>query len=63
MAYGLGFVLMTTEQYDLVIPGEVWELEIVQSLMGWIASEDARGMITRLGGYDTSLTGHVEWIE
>jgi molybdate-binding protein/DNA-binding transcriptional regulator YhcF (GntR family) len=62
LAYGLDFVLLTTERYDLVIPVQAWEYPSVQALARWLATKEARAAITALGGYNTSETGRVEWI-
>ena len=40
LAYGLGFVLLATEPYDLVIPAEVWETAPVQALVAWLNTEE-----------------------
>lgn len=61
--YGLGFVRLTTEPYDLVIPADAWALPPVQALATWLASAAARAAIEALGGYDTGDTGRVAWIE
>ncbi|MBN1286578.1 MAG: GntR family transcriptional regulator [Anaerolineae bacterium] len=62
LAYGLDFVFATLEQYDLVIPAEVWELPAVQTLLSWLSTDEAKAAIMELGGYDTHQTGRVEWI-
>ncbi len=62
LAYGLGFVPLTTEPYDLVIPAEVWETESVQALAEWLRSGSASVAITVLGGYETGESGQVVWI-
>ncbi len=62
LAYGLDFVLLTSECYDLVIPAEVWDLPALRALYGWLCSDEAKAAIGDLGGYDTSDTGRVEWI-
>lgn len=62
LAYGLDFVLLTSECYDLVIPVEVWDLPALRALVTWLASDEARVAIDDLGGYDTAHTGRVEWI-
>ena len=62
LAYGLGFVLLTTEPYDLVIPAEAWETEPVQALAAWLSTEDACEAITGLGGYETGDTGQMTWV-
>ena len=63
LSYGLGFVGLTTERYDLAIPGEVWESAPVQQLAAWLATDEARADIAALGGYETGATGRVEWGE
>ncbi len=62
LAYGLDFILLTTERYDLVIPAEIWDLPAVQTLVRWLATEEARTAIMDLGGYDISHTGEIEWV-
>jgi putative molybdopterin biosynthesis protein len=42
LAYGLAFVLLTTERYDLVIPEAVWELPGIQALVQWLNSTAAQ---------------------
>ncbi len=63
LAYGLDFVRLTTERYDLAIPAESWELPPVQALARWLATPEARAAIADLGGYETEETGRVEWVE
>jgi molybdate-binding protein/DNA-binding transcriptional regulator YhcF (GntR family) len=62
LAYGLDFVCLTTERYDLVIAAEVWESAPVQALARWLATDEARSAIMNQGGYDTHATGKIEWI-
>jgi len=62
LAYGLDFVQLARERYDLVIPRGVWETAPVQALARWLATADARSAITGLGGYDTAETGRVRWV-
>ncbi len=61
-AYGLDFVLLTTEPYDLVIPAVAWEKPAVQMFADWLATAEARTAITGLGGYDTAETGQIAWV-
>lgn len=63
LAYGLGFVALTTERYDLVIPAEIWRTEPVQHLAAWLATGTAQAAITGLGGYETAETGTIRWVE
>lgn len=62
LAYGLGFVPLTTEPYDLAIPAEAWTAPPVQALAAWLGTEDAREAIAGLGGYETEKTGQVAWV-
>jgi molybdate-binding protein/DNA-binding transcriptional regulator YhcF (GntR family) len=62
LAYGLDFVFLARERYDLVIPQETFNLPPVQALIGWLASEQAQVEIAALGGYDTRDTGQIEWV-
>jgi molybdate-binding protein/DNA-binding transcriptional regulator YhcF (GntR family) len=62
-AFGLDFIPLVTEPYDLVIPAEKWELPSVRRLAEWLASAEARQAIAELGGYDTTHTGEIRWVE
>jgi len=62
LAYGLDFVLLTTERYDLVIPVDIWNLPSIQALARWFSTEEAKAAIVGVGGYDASQTGNVEWV-
>jgi putative molybdopterin biosynthesis protein len=62
LAYGLDFVRLTTERYDLVITAEAWPLPGVQALVKWLQSPDAPKAIQNVGGYDVAETGNVEWV-
>lgn len=63
LAYGMEFVLLTTERYDLAMTEEVWELAAIQTLATWLESEAAQRAIAALGGYDVRETGRVRWVE
>jgi putative molybdopterin biosynthesis protein len=63
LSYGLDFVLLTTERYDLAIPDGVWGLPAIQALARWLSTDEARAAIADVGGYDVARTGDVEWIE
>jgi molybdate-binding protein/DNA-binding transcriptional regulator YhcF (GntR family) len=62
LAYGLDFVFLATERYDLVVPVEVWESVPLQALVQWLSTEEARASIMGLGGYDTRETGRLAWV-
>ena len=59
-AMRLDFVELGAEQYDLVIPAEFYESDLLAPLLDLIRSSDFRRQIDALGGYDTSRTGEVQ---
>ena len=58
-ALSLGFVPLTRERFDLVIPKERFFRPPVQALLEAIRSERFRRGLERLGGYDWGQTGRV----
>lgn len=58
-ALSLGFVSLTRERFDLVIPKERFFQRPVQALIEAIRSERFRRGLERLGGYDWAQTGRV----
>jgi molybdate-binding protein/DNA-binding transcriptional regulator YhcF (GntR family) len=61
-AYGLDFVPLTKERYDLVFPEAVWSSPAAQALVAIARSARFREAVAALGGYDTSETGRETWI-
>ena len=61
-AYGLDFVPLTKERYDLVLPEGLWEAPGAQALIDVIRSPHFKEAIVELGGYDTSETGREVWV-
>jgi molybdate-binding protein/DNA-binding transcriptional regulator YhcF (GntR family) len=61
-AYGLDFVPLTQERYDLVLPEAVWGLPAAQALIMAVRAPQLREAIAAFGGYDTSETGREIWI-
>ena len=59
LSFGLGFTQLTTEAYDLIIPGDRWQMPAIQALVNWLQTPQAKAAITSLGGYDTSTTGKI----
>jgi putative molybdopterin biosynthesis protein len=53
----LGFLPLSRERYDLVIPVESYRSKRLSPLLETIASEDFRNVVTNIGGYDTVQTG------
>jgi molybdate-binding protein/DNA-binding transcriptional regulator YhcF (GntR family) len=62
MAYGLGFVPLTQERYDLVIPESVWRTDAAQTLVQAVRSARFQSEIATLGGYESSETGAEQWV-
>lgn len=62
LAYGLDFIELTLERYELVIPAEELEKAAVQALAAWLATPAAQVAIGALGGCDTTHTGEVRWV-
>jgi excisionase family DNA binding protein len=58
-ALSLGFIPLTRERFDLVIPKERFFRPPVQALLEAIRSERFRRGLERLGGYDWGQTGRV----
>lgn len=62
-AFGLGFVPLTTECYELVIPNFVWQRPEIQTLAVWLGTIETQRNIAALGGYETQATGTLRWVE
>ena len=60
--YGLEFIFMVRERYDLVIPADNLELDSIARLVGWLAEDEARKAISDFGGYETEETGLLRWV-
>ncbi len=56
-AYGLGFVPLGKERYDLVIPEETWDVPALKALRSVVGSGLFQEAMLALGGYDVSDTG------
>lgn len=60
-AYGLHFIPLAQERYDLVFPETVWQTPAAQALAAIIRSEPFKELVRALGGYDTAVTGQETW--
>jgi putative molybdopterin biosynthesis protein len=58
-ALNLDFIPVVTEQYDLVIPVEIFETEMIQTILETISSKAFQERVVALGGYSTEHTGTV----
>lgn len=61
-SFGLDFIFLTEERYDLVIPAEKLDLPPVRALAAWLQGDEARHEFESLGGYTLENTGQVEWV-
>ncbi|MBE2198415.1 MAG: GntR family transcriptional regulator [Anaerolinea sp.] len=61
-AYGLDFVPLAQELYQLVIPEMVWATAVCQTLFAIIRAPAFQESVNALGGYDTGDSGAVEWL-
>jgi molybdate-binding protein/DNA-binding transcriptional regulator YhcF (GntR family) len=62
-SYGLDFIPLTLEQYDLVIPASLWERDEMQAIAAVIRSPSLRKAAEPLGGYDLAQAGAETWID
>ena len=58
-ALNLDFVPLLTEQYDLVIPADVYESDLLRPLLRLIRSREFAREVDALGGYDTTTMSEV----
>ena len=63
LTYGLDFLFLTSERYDLVIPEVIWDLDSIQRFAQWFMRGGARSLLHSLRGYDVTETGQVVWVE
>jgi molybdate-binding protein/DNA-binding transcriptional regulator YhcF (GntR family) len=61
-AYGLDFVPLTQECYQLAFPERVWRSAAAQSLAKIIHAQRFKEAVVALGGYDTNKTGQETWV-
>ncbi len=62
LAYGLDFIPLMEELYQLVVPQAVWERPVWQALLATIRSNAFKTAVNDLGGYNTAETGQVTWV-
>jgi molybdate-binding protein/DNA-binding transcriptional regulator YhcF (GntR family) len=61
-SFGLDFIPLTKERYDLAIPEQARGRTEVQALVEVIRSDELKEAVRKLGGYDVSETGVETWI-
>ncbi len=57
--YGLGFVPVCEEQYDLLVPDYAWDTPMVRALIETLRSDAFRTRMEELGGYRVDQPGRV----
>ena len=60
-ALGLDFLPILTERYDLVVPREHFDSELLQPLINLLQDSEFRREVESLGGYDTGDMGKIMW--
>jgi excisionase family DNA binding protein len=58
-ALSLGFVPLTRERFDMVVPKDRFFRPAIQALVETVRSDRFRRSLERLGGYDGTQAGHV----
>jgi len=58
-AYGLGFVPLATERFDLIVPRALMSLPELRALLGALGSDDLRRQLNAIDGYDSAACGTV----
>lgn len=56
-AYGLSFVPLAVERFDLIIPRKEFAAKAVQALLASLQTASVRNQLSGIAGYDTSRTG------
>lgn len=63
LAWGLGFVPLVEERFDLVIPASIAEAPPVSRFLDTLDDPGFRTEAASLPGYDTSISGHASTLE
>ncbi len=58
-AMGMDFAPIGAEQYDLVVPAEFYDSDLLAPMLDLVRSRGFRKQIEELGGYDTTRTGEI----
>lgn len=56
---GLDFLSITRERFDMLIPKDRFFTQRIQILLGIVGSQEFRGRVGALGGYDVSESGRI----
>lgn len=61
-AFSLGFIPLAEEDYDLLVTKEFSGTERFQSLLELIRSDEFKGRLHEVGGYNTEDTGKIKYV-
>jgi len=61
--FELGFVPLTRERYELVIPATNYENAAIQALLSWLGKRAAQHALATFTGYDGKEMGWTNWVE
>ncbi|HEX9674856.1 MAG TPA: substrate-binding domain-containing protein [Anaerolineales bacterium] len=61
-AFGLDFVFLAAEPYQLAVPAPSIERAPLRELAGWLQTDAAKAAMGSLRGYDTRSTGTLTWV-
>lgn len=62
-SYGLEFILLWHDRYDLIIPESKISIPAIGALVNWLGGESSKELITSLGGYDVEETGLITYLK
>lgn len=60
--FGLSFIPLNIERYDLVIPEESWDNPGIQALVHLIQSPQWQASVSAMQGYDLKQAGRITWL-
>jgi molybdate-binding protein/DNA-binding transcriptional regulator YhcF (GntR family) len=63
LAFGLSFVFLMRERYDLVCLETDFHKPPIARLVDWLKSSSARAIVDSIGGYESDHTGEIAWAE
>jgi putative molybdopterin biosynthesis protein len=63
LSYGLDFIFLTRERYDLVFFADLLEKPTFSEWVNFLQRNETKSVISSMGGYDTTDMGKMEYIE
>lgn len=62
-SYGLDFIFLRHDRYDLVIPESSFYHPAITMMIEWLNRHETHELISNFGGYDIEETGQILWVE